>query len=79
MNVLPVSMRLVSLSFLALLLATSLHAAPPIPDSNREIPGPLKLWNEWATWNDRDLNSPSTYQGRKKTPPILAIPACAAG
>ena len=55
------NMRLTSFIF-SILLVTGLHAMP----ATKEIPDLLKPWTEWATWNDRDRNSPSTYQDVNK-------------
>lgn len=44
-----------------LLPAAGLHA-----QAKREIPAPLKIWEDWATWGDKNRNSPTPYNDAKR-------------
>lgn len=53
--------RIVFATLLAWFVAQAagcLHA----DESGRQIPDPLKPWESWATWDDKDLNAPRSYQ-----------------
>jgi hypothetical protein len=43
------------------LLGTSVRSAD-LTAAGKEIPAPLKIWEEWATWNDRHVACPTPYQ-----------------
>ena len=36
------------------------------PSSSREIPGPLRGWEQWATWDDADRVCPTPYRDPEK-------------
>jgi len=47
-------------------LTLSGHAEPPGGGAVRQIPEPLKAWEGWATWNDRDWECPTPYSDPSK-------------
>ena len=56
------------LAILATLVCTVSQAsgAPPANSADRKIPDLLKPWENWATWDDKDLNCPRPYMDGKK-------------
>jgi hypothetical protein len=60
------------------------RAAPPLTEAERkQIPKPLKAWEAWATWDDKDRFCPTTYSDAQKHlcfwPSRLGLHAAAAG
>ncbi len=51
--------------FALISLATLLHAAPAAEPA-KQIPEPLKVWQDWATWNDAHRDCPTPYSDAKK-------------
>lgn len=57
--------------------------APPEPVAERGIPETLKPWTSWATWNDRQINSPTPFNDPGKPldfwPSVLSLKVEPAG
>ncbi len=53
---------LTALSVLALAPVGTARAAEP----GKQIPDPLKTWQDWATWDDKDRDSPTPYQNASR-------------
>jgi hypothetical protein len=52
----------VALAWFVFQIAGSLHAA----ENGKQIPDPLKTWQDWATWGDQDRSCPTPYQDATK-------------
>ncbi len=48
-------------------------SAPKRPSLTRELPGPLRGWEQWATWDDADRACPTPY--RDPTKPLCFWPS----
>ena len=47
------------------LCAVGTMAQSSVGGREKDLPGPLKTWTDWATWADRDRNCPTPYNDPK--------------
>ncbi len=63
--------------------AMNSFAAPADEGVERQIPAALKPWESWATWNDRQKNSPTPFNDRNRPldfwPSVLNLTVEASG
>ena len=54
--------RFLTLAILSALIILPLSMRAQPQGEAKEIPGPLRGWEAWATWEDRDRDCPTTYR-----------------